>query len=255
MFQEGIFLSNHGASMMFQGAKLSQAGAALGTSIRKIQQSLSELRDLPQPMPLQRTDKSGRAVGLEAFSLPATPRCSSNRRFVYSKVLKIVLDPQCSELNGTDVDDLSMVCSGAAMFNLALCNHLQGLNGSFAASRSHNKLPERLTVNKLNMAARLYGLVLRLLQDRVRELSCRQKHFTFDIASLDTTFLSLYLIARNNLSAIMEMSSRVNGEELRRADSQAIQIMNLIESTAYNFPLTNLLLSEEDWQGLTGNCL
>jgi hypothetical protein len=249
MFQEGIVLSNHGVSMLLQGAEPSQALDVLGLSIRRIQQTLSARNKQSQTSVMNGCQKCVQPFNLEACPLPIAngEDGRTKRKFLYTNVLKVHLNPLCSSMNSMDIDDLSVVCSGATMFNLALCNHLQALGQLRCTGRE--------LVKKSNMAVKLYRLVIRLLHDPVREITCGTKLSSYANAWFSYTLLSLYLIARNNLSVIEEMQSQIHGKELRREGSQVILVMNLIESTACQYSFTNMLISEEEWQGMTCNCL
>lgn len=259
MFDEGIILNNHGVSLLTGGAPApKKALDILSVAIRQIQQNLAAVNE-HEHEPQSVSDCYDRAG---PFSLEARPLSSklcyegnASRRTVYCKALKIVLDQKkAPSLNALDVNDFSMISSGAVMFNLALCNHLWGLRASRRSGNTHRSSGAR----KLAISSQLYKLVLKMLQSPLQQLLSKKNRSCYRSLSFDNTLLSLFLIVRNNLSCIQEVFRREHEGDLRLADSQTIQVMNLIDSSARSSSsngVTSLLLSDEDWQRMTGNCL
>jgi hypothetical protein len=189
---------------------------------------------------------------------------TSNQRYLYSKVLKIDVE-QSDDRNFTTRNtrwtcDVATLSSAAAIFNLALTYHTMAVRGNDADADGdnikRNTSASSANVDSLCKADQLYRLILNMLNVSAGDDDGRhqqQQECRWECSPFVNTWLSLQLIATNNLGCIQGVVAG-NEEQLHQTDSYLANLMNTMERCCPPTTSTSSIITELDWHGLTSNC-
>jgi hypothetical protein len=257
MFERSIKTNNAVVDMLTLGGDVATGVHLLSSTIANIKQCMTAVQAGALIPTSANAPSNGTfvAISLKAFEIPKANqsidenRIGKNDRFVYSKLLKIAFSPEGNPVSTADFDAFSMTCSAAIIFNLAVCAHVGGLS----YLEGNNNTTDR---NMLNKSEQLYRLILDLLQSYV-EKGERESPTTSSavVGQVERDFLSLYVIARNNLACIDAALSGMKSNELRASFSQILQAMNTTETITPDFLDHNPLMTERDWHEISSNCI
>jgi hypothetical protein len=187
---------------------------------------------------------------------------TSNQRYLYSKVLKIDVeqsDDRNLKRNTRRDCDVATLSSAAAIFNLALTYHTMALRG-FDADTDGDNIKRKTSTSSANVdslckADQLYRLILNMLNVSAGDDGRQQQRqeCRWECSPFVDTWLSLQLIATNNLGCIQDILAG-NEEQLHQTDAYLANLMNTMERCCPPTTSTSSIITESDWHGLTSNC-